>query len=459
TLMDELAGRLAELFGEPVEVERTAMLAGGASKESWAVDAGGRELLVRRAGGGVIHLDTLSLRDEFEVLLAARRAGVKAPEPLGYLGEVDGREAFVMERVHGETIGRRIVKEPPRSLPLQMAEELAKIHTIPRDDLPFLPDADLFERLYAELDTVDEPHPAIELGLAWCQERLPLERTRVVTHGDFRIGNLVIDANGLVAVLDWEFAHVSDPAEDLAWPLVRAWRFGEDGRRLGGIGDVEPYLDRYAELTGREIPLDELYAWEVLGNCKWAIGALTQARRHLRGEERSVELAILGRLAAEMEYELLDLIESAPSRPRPAVAPAESSPAPPPRPAHRTAPSGIVLPAPSPSALQREGAAGASGSDRPTAGELAAAVREFLEMEILPTLDDHRLRFRTLVAMNALSIVERESPRPAAPDEADAELARRIRAGEARADDLVLIRHKVRERLLLASPRYLERYR
>ncbi len=112
-------------------------------------------------------------------------------------------------------------------------------------------------------------------------------------------------------MLDWEFAHVSDPAEDLAWPLVRAWRFGADDRRLGGVDDVEPYLARYNELTGRAVPLFELYAWEVLGNCKWAIGALTQARRHLRGEERSVELAILGRLAAEMEYELLDLIERA----------------------------------------------------------------------------------------------------------------------------------------------------
>ena len=89
------------------------------------------------------------------------------------------------------------------------------------------------------------------------------------------------------------------------------WRFGADERRLGGIGDVEPYLERYAALTGREIPLDELYAWEVLGNVKWAIGSLTQSRRHLTGEERSVELAILGRLAAEMEYELLDLIERA----------------------------------------------------------------------------------------------------------------------------------------------------
>lgn len=293
-------------------VTGAVLLAGGASKEAWAVDtADGRELLVRRAAGGVIHEGTLSLRDEFEVLVAAREAGVKVPEPIAYLGEVEGREAFVMERVHGETIGRRIVKSPPSALSDEMADELAKIHSIPVERLPFLRDADPFEIFYEELDSIEEPHPAIELGLVWARDRIPLERPRIIGHGDFRLGNLVVDEAGLVSVLDWEFSHVSDPAEDVAWPLVRAWRFGRDELRMGGIGDVEPYVDRYAELTGREIPLDELYAWEVLGNCKWAIGALRQGRRHLRGEDRSVEFAILGRLAAEMEYEILDLIRRA----------------------------------------------------------------------------------------------------------------------------------------------------
>jgi aminoglycoside phosphotransferase (APT) family kinase protein len=293
-------------------VVHAVKLAGGASKEAWAVDtADGRELLVRRAGGGVIHLDTLSLRDEFEVLVAAREAGVAVPEPIAYLGEIDGREAFAMERVRGETIGRRIVRSPPAGLPERMAEELARVHAIPVSRLPCLPRNEMFERLLAELDTVAEPHPAIELGIDWCRSRLPLERERVVSHGDFRIGNLVVDERGLVAVLDWEFAKVADPAEDLAWPLVRAWRFGADDLRLGGVGQAEPYLARYAELTGLELDPAELYAWEVLGNVKWAVGALTQARRHLRGEERSVELAILGRLAAEMEYELVTLIEQA----------------------------------------------------------------------------------------------------------------------------------------------------
>lgn len=97
-------------------------------------------------------------------------------------------------------------------------------------------------------------------------------------------------------------------------------------------------------------------------------------------------------------------------------------------------------------------------SDRPTARELAAAVREFLETEVLPLLDDPRMRFRTLVAMNALSIVERESPPPEPPTDEEWELARRIRAGDVRDDDLVALSHQVRQRLLVASPGYLERY-
>ncbi|MDX6438121.1 MAG: hypothetical protein QOF45_704 [Gaiellaceae bacterium] len=296
-------------------VERAVLLAGGASKEAWAVDSDGRELLIRRAAGGVIHQGTLTLEHEFEVLRAAHEAGVKVPEPIAYLGEVEGRESFVMERIKGETIGRRIVKQPPPGLDLQLAEELAKIHAIPPARLPFLETGDQVARFYAELDSVGEPHPAIELGLHWVKERLAAfsfgHREPVVVHGDWRIGNIAVDENGIVAVLDWEFAHLADPVEDLAWPLVRAWRFGADDKHLGGIGDVDRYLERYAELTGREVTTEELLVWEVFGNVKWATGCLTQSRRHFNGQERSVELAVLGRLAAEMEYELLDLIEHA----------------------------------------------------------------------------------------------------------------------------------------------------
>ena len=97
-------------------------------------------------------------------------------------------------------------------------------------------------------------------------------------------------------------------------------------------------------------------------------------------------------------------------------------------------------------------------TDRPNARELAAAVHEFLETEILPALNDPRMRFRTLVAMNALSIVERESSEPSLVDPIDVELACRIRAGDVREDDLETLTLRVRERLLVASPGYLNRY-
>jgi aminoglycoside phosphotransferase (APT) family kinase protein len=303
------ADELAERLGRPVESMR--LLAGGASKEAWAVDAGGERLLVRRALGGVIHEDTLPLEHEFQVLEAALEAGVKVPRPVAYLGELGGREAFAMELVEGETIGRRIVRDPPPGLDTQLAEELAKIHAIPGERLPFLGSGDVLVRFEHELDTVGEPHPAIEYGLWWLRDRRPKPLPPVVSHGDFRIGNVVVSKNGLESLLDWEFAHLADPREDLCWPFVRAWRFGADDRRLGGVGEPGPYLARYAELTGVEIDERDVTWWEVLGNVKWAVGCLTQCRRHVTGLDRSVEYAVLGRMAAEMEYELLDLIEHA----------------------------------------------------------------------------------------------------------------------------------------------------
>jgi signal transduction protein with GAF and PtsI domain len=98
-------------------------------------------------------------------------------------------------------------------------------------------------------------------------------------------------------------------------------------------------------------------------------------------------------------------------------------------------------------------------SERPTAQELAEAILEFLGSEILPTIDDQRLRFRTLVAMNALSIVYRELERlPAEDDAEERELAARIRAGDVPPGTLERVKRDVAERLRIASPRYLETY-
>jgi aminoglycoside phosphotransferase (APT) family kinase protein len=314
-MKDAFQAGLSELLGREVEISEPVLLAGGASKEAWAVDAAGEPLLVRRAAATVMHHHTLTLAEEYAVIEAAFEAGVKVPRPYGYIADLAGREAFAMERLEGDTIGRRIVQKAELAaarerLPVQLAEELAKIHAIPASRLPFLPEARL-ERMVEELDEVDEPHPAIELGLLWLRENRPPERPPVVNHGDYRIGNVVVGPEGLVGVLDWEFVHLDDPVRDMAFGMVRAWRFGVAEKRYGGVGDVGPFVARYNELTGFDVRPEELDYWELAGNVAWAIGTLTQAQRHLSGRDRSVELATLGRLSAEAEYEICHLLEKA----------------------------------------------------------------------------------------------------------------------------------------------------
>ena len=308
-------------------------LAGGASREMFAVDVsieggpheGVHALVLRRDLGGRIYEQSLERGEEFRVIVAAHRAGVLVPAARWLCEDTSvlGAPFFLQDRIEGETIGRRIVKDPAlagarASLPAQMAGELAKIHRIDTAPLAFLPRppdgtraaaADVAS-LYGELDRFAEPHPAIELTLAWLAKNPPSPAELTFVHGDFRVGNVMVGPAGLVGVLDWEFARVGDPIEDLAWPLVRSWRFGVDAREMGGVGDRAPYLSAYAEASGRRVDPAHVRFWEIMGNVKWAEGCIAQANRHLSGQAKSVELASLGRKTAEMELDMLDLLEA-----------------------------------------------------------------------------------------------------------------------------------------------------
>src|SRR5438270_11292424 len=102
-MRDVFQAGLSELLGRDVEVSEPVLLAGGASKEAWAVDAGGEKLLVRRAAATELHHHTLTLAQEFAVLEAAYAAGVRVPRPFGYIADLAGREAFATECLEGET--------------------------------------------------------------------------------------------------------------------------------------------------------------------------------------------------------------------------------------------------------------------------------------------------------------------------------------------------------------------
>ncbi len=325
-----LEAYLAEQAGAPVRVANLRQLTGGASRDTWSFDAdiGGERLglVLRRDLGGNITDEALSREHEFRLLETAHQAGILVPRPrwLCPAATVLGAPFFIMDRLEGESVGRRIVREPAlaearKKLPRQMGEQLARIHAIDPRGLDFLPQPEpnlspaqsVVERAALQLWGFAEPHPVLELALRWLRRHAPPCSTPILLHGDFRVGNLMVGPEGLVGVFDWEFAHVGDPAEDLAWPCVRSWRFGQDNLHLGGVGDPAEFLDAYEKAGGRKSDPASLHFWEVMGNFRWALGCIAQADRHLSGQAVSVELASLGRRTAEMELELLELISNA----------------------------------------------------------------------------------------------------------------------------------------------------
>ncbi len=147
-----------------------------------------------------------------------------------------------------------------------------------------------------------------ELALTELAASQPPPREPVLVHGDFRLGNLIVGPEGLRAVLDWELTHAGNPAEDLGWLCVKAWRFGA-GAPVAGLGSREELLAAYRAAGGADIGLDELRWWEMLGTLRWGVICLTQAWAHLSGAHRSVELAAIGRRVCEQEWDLLLLLD------------------------------------------------------------------------------------------------------------------------------------------------------
>ena len=135
-----------------------------------------------------------------------------------------------------------------------------------------------------------------------------MQRPRLV-HGDFRNGNFIVGPDGIRAVLDWELAHLGDPIEDLGWLCVKSWRFGVVDKVVGGFGDVPALLEAYRAAGGAPVDEETLRFWIVLGTIKWGVICVGQAFTHLNGIVRSIELATLGRRVAEMEWDLLDLLD------------------------------------------------------------------------------------------------------------------------------------------------------
>lgn len=313
--LDRLAPRLSPTATRAVNARR---LSGGASLETWAFDLndGTPLILRRRPDGAAMHETALPLTSEAALIRAAEQAGAPTPSVIQVCAPADGLgEAYVMRRLEGETLGRRIVRDEAfagvrTGLARHCGEVLARIHAVPTEGLPDLTTSDArgelarYQEIYRQLGA---RRPILEAAFRWLETIAPPPPERpVLVHGDFRNGNLMIHpTHGLVGVLDWELAHLGDPAEDLGWICVNSWRFGEWRKPVGGFGDYDGLMAGH----GGGISLDRVRFWQALGSLKWGVMCLMMYSSFATGQDRSIERAMIGRRASEAEIDLVTLME------------------------------------------------------------------------------------------------------------------------------------------------------
>ena len=468
-LQDRLPAVLSPVLGTGVAIENLRALTGGASRSTWAFDAvtnDGRRSLILRIGPP----DDVHAGMELEARVQAAAAAAGAPVPPILLATNSpaalGNPFLICGEIKGETIVRRIERQLQKGdgtgrarLLRQCAQALAAIHRADADDHG-LAREDQLTAWRERLDAMGDTTATFEWGFRWLAAHRTPQSPPVLVHGDYRMGNLIVDGSDLAAVLDWELVHIGEAYEDLAWFCIRAWRFGAPASRgAGGLGSIESFLQAYEEASGTTVDRVAFHWWLVLATLRWGVICRHQAERHLSGQVRSVELATIGRRVCETEWDLLDLLDGM---------------APPGDDARRAAAGGGAGQSDhgddAGRVAAREPAQTASGDPlhgRPTAAELVAAVAEFLERDVREATSG-QVNFHARVAANALRTVERELLDGGDPDVRaalaglgfadEAGLAAAIRAGEldgrTSPDVTACLRTLVRHRLAVAHPGY-----
>lgn len=320
---EKLARQVGSWYPGATGVTAAERLSGGASQETWRFDIvhpdGNVGAILRCApkGYGAAPSRAAGLDAEAALMRLSFEAGVPSPRVLHVLTAKDDLgSGFIMRRVEGETIARKILREDQFAdirpkLARQLGVVLAGIHSLPRSQLPALrhmtaaKELDEFERDYRSLNW---PKPVFELALRWLRDHDPGPPAEVtLVHGDFRNGNLIIGPDGVRAVLDWELAHLGDPMEDLGWVCVNSWRFGEIDKPVGGFGRREELFAGY-EAAGRRVDAARVMFWEVMGTLRWGLMCGGMMQRFRLGPDHSMERAMIGRRASETEIDLMRLL-------------------------------------------------------------------------------------------------------------------------------------------------------
>lgn len=291
-------------------------LTGGAVMESWRFSAGGCDYVLRRAPSlAFMEGRPYGHSTEAALIEAARAKGVTAPEVVAVLEAADGLGSGFMMRALPGTADPKVILgcDDPDGLLRGIARDLARIHRLRQGDVPEgVPVMDYraaIADLKAQFMEAGGDRPIIALGLRWLEDNCPSPVEPVLNHGDYRMGNLLVEASRLTGVLDWELAHFGDRHEDLAFGCMAVWRFARYDRPALGLGSLEDYIAAYEAEAGVAIERTRFRFWTIYRTVWWALGCLKMAAQWRSGADRMLERLVISRRTSEQELDLLLLLE------------------------------------------------------------------------------------------------------------------------------------------------------
>lgn len=284
--------------------------------ESWRLGAGDHGYVLRRAPSlAFMQGRPYGHAVEAALIEAARAKGVTAPEVVAVLEQADGLgSGFVMRALPGTADPKVILGcNDPGGLLREIARDLARIHRLRQGDVPEgVPVMDYraaIADLKAQFLDAGGDRPIIALGLRWLEDNCPPQVDPVLNHGDYRMGNLLVEGSALTGVLDWEIAHFGDRHEDLAFGCMAVWRFARYDRPALGLGSIEDYIAAYEAEAGVTIDPARFRFWTIYRTVWWALGCLKMAAQWRSGADRMLERVVISRRTSEQELDLLLLLE------------------------------------------------------------------------------------------------------------------------------------------------------
>jgi aminoglycoside phosphotransferase (APT) family kinase protein len=327
TAIEELGHRLRAVLApalgldaEHITVENLNPFRRTGNRVSWAfevVTPYSRNALILHLGDSNPTRASPQLQARAQIAAAAKGAPVPrvvaAEDDAGQLGG----PFMITDMVKGEAgqveVFRQLDGADPQAsrarLLRQCARALAAIHMVDTQS-PEGAHANRLQGCRRALDTPGYASATFEFAFRWLAAHPPPPSPVVLVHGDYRIGNLLVDESELTAVLDWEAMHGGEAYQDLAWFCLRQWRYGAPATLgAGGLGSIEDFLCAYEDASGTTVDRVGFHWWRVLSTLVWGITCCEQTEMWVKEKPPTMQVAITGWRICEAEWDLLALID------------------------------------------------------------------------------------------------------------------------------------------------------